>query len=82
MRKITQTSNFNDNKLDCETIIRKSGRWVLKSNEFNAKEEFEKVLNSIRNEQSFLCSLIYYLSNAEICSELDSDSDSDSSVSI
>jgi hypothetical protein len=81
MRKITQTSNFNDNKLDCETIIRKSGQWVLKNNEFNAKEEFEKVLNSIRNEQSFLYSLIYYLNNAEMFSEL-SDSDSDSSISI
>jgi hypothetical protein len=49
------------NELDCETIHREKNEWVLKKNEFNAKEEFEKALNSIQNKDSFLHSIISFL---------------------
>jgi hypothetical protein len=55
------TSDLSDERLDCETILRNRNEWVLKKDEFNAKQEFEKVLNSIRNKESFLYSIIYYL---------------------
>jgi hypothetical protein len=55
------TSDSSDERLDCETILQNRNEWVLNANEFNAKEELEKVLNSIRNKESFLYSIIYYL---------------------
>jgi hypothetical protein len=69
------TSDLSDERLDCETILRERNEWVLNKNEFNAKEEFEKVLNSIQSEKSFLYFIIYYLNK-----RLDEDSNfSDSS---
>jgi BMFP domain-containing protein YqiC len=41
------TSDSSDERLDCETILRNSHQWVLNENEFNAKEEFEKVLKYV-----------------------------------
>jgi hypothetical protein len=67
-------SDSSDERLDCETILRERDKWVLKKNEFNAKEEFEKVLNSIRNKESFLFSIIHCL-NIQKYSDSDSESD-------
>ncbi len=52
-----------DDRIDCEEILRKSNDWALNDNEFNAKEEFEKVLNSNQNKNSFLYSIINFLYN-------------------
>jgi thymidine kinase len=49
--------------IDCEEILRKRKDWALNENEFNAKEEFEKVLNSNQNKDSFLYSIITFLFN-------------------
>jgi hypothetical protein len=52
-----------DDTIDCEDILRKIDGWALNENEFNAEEEFEKVLNSNRNKDSFLYSIITFLFN-------------------
>ncbi len=52
-----------DDTIDCEQILRKSNDWALNDNEFNAKEEFEKVLNSNQNKDSFVYSIITFLYN-------------------
>ncbi len=52
-----------DDTIDCEEILRKSNDWALNENEFDAEEEFEKVLNSNRNKDSFLYSIITFLFN-------------------
>ncbi len=52
-----------DDTIDCEEILRKSNDWALNENEFDAEEEFEKVLNSNRNKDSFLYSIITFLYN-------------------
>ncbi len=49
--------------IDCEEILRKRKDWALNDNEFNAEEEFEKVLNSNQNKDSFLYSIITFLYN-------------------
>ncbi len=50
-----------DGTIDCEGILRKNNCWALNENQFNAKEEFEKVLNSNQNKDSFLYSIITFL---------------------
>ncbi len=61
---------------DCEEILENRNEWVLDKNEFNAKEEFEKFLNSNQNQKSILYHLVYFLYNSRnfIDSEV-SDSD-------
>jgi hypothetical protein len=53
------TSDLSDERLDCETILRERNEWVLNENEFNAKEEFEKVLS---NSEYNCSNLIYFYS--------------------
>ncbi len=64
------TSDSSDESLDCETILRERNEWVFNENELNAKEGFEKVLNSIRNKESFLYSIISFLNNYSSNSDL------------
>ncbi len=52
-----------DGTIDCEGILRKNNCWALNENQFNAKEEFEKVLNQNQNKDSFLYSIITFLYN-------------------
>ncbi len=46
---------------DCEEIFDTKHEWSLSEEEFNALEEFEKVINSNQNNESFLYSFISYL---------------------
>ncbi len=59
MNRMTET----DDTIDCEELLLKSNDWALNENEFNAKEEFEKVLNSNRNKDPFIYSIITFLYN-------------------
>jgi hypothetical protein len=60
IERITET----DDTIDCEQILRKSNDWALNMKEFNdIEEEFEKVLNSNQNKDSFLYSIITFLYN-------------------
>jgi len=46
------------NRPDCEQILEKKRLWALSSEEFEAREDFEKVLNCDHNNNSFVCSII------------------------
>ncbi len=61
IERITET----DDTIDCEQILRNSNDWALNQNQFNAKQEFEIVLNSNQNsnKDSFLYSIISFLFN-------------------
>jgi hypothetical protein len=53
--------------INCEEILENRKESLLKKNEFNAEEEFERVVNSIRNKESFLYSIVSILNkNLEI----------------
>jgi hypothetical protein len=62
-KQLIKVMTETDDTIDCEQILRKSNDWALNDNEFNAKEEFEKVLNSNQNKDSFVYSIITFLYN-------------------
>jgi hypothetical protein len=77
MNRMTET----DDTIDCEEVLLKSKDWALNENEFNAKEEFEKVLNSNRNKNSFIYSIITFLYNVLNERSIDEKTESGSSDS-
>jgi hypothetical protein len=70
-----------DDTIDCEEVLLKSNDWALNENEFNAKEESEKVLNSNRNKDSFIYSIITFLYNVLNERSIDERTESESSDS-
>ncbi len=58
MRKMTQTIDSNNEKLDCETLLFGKKEWLLNENEINT-EEFEIFLGLQQNEKFFLNPIIY-----------------------
>ncbi len=77
MNRMTET----DDTIDCEEVLLKSNDWALNENEFNAKEESEKVLNSNRNKDSFIYSIITFLYNVLNERSIDERTESESSDS-
>jgi hypothetical protein len=61
-KHLIEVMTETDDTIDCEQILQKINDWALNNNEFNA-EEFEKVLNSNQNKDSFLYSIITFLYN-------------------
>jgi hypothetical protein len=65
MLKYRKAKNFyheiikGNNIPNCKEILENKNEWDLRADEFNVKEEFEKVLNSNLNKNSFLYLILH-----------------------